>query len=75
MRLERSNHGVELRVRQQLSHEPQYSIVGIPLAIVLSKSLGSFFNPVNKKFVPRAVADEIERRSAAREVSRYLSTG
>jgi uncharacterized membrane protein YccF (DUF307 family) len=51
------------------------SIAGIPLAIVLAKSLGTFFNPVNKKCVPRAVAEEIERRSAADEVGRHLSSG
>jgi len=48
------------------------SIVGIPMAVVLAKSLGTFFNPVNKKCVPRAVADEIDRRSAAAEVGRHL---
>jgi uncharacterized membrane protein YccF (DUF307 family) len=51
------------------------SIAGIPVAIVLAKSLGTFFNPVNKKCVPRAVAEEIERRSAAGEVGRHLSSG
>ena len=50
------------------------SIAGIPMAIVLAKSLGTFFNPVNKKCVPLAVADEIERRSAAGEVGRHLSS-
>jgi uncharacterized membrane protein YccF (DUF307 family) len=48
------------------------SIAGIPMAIVLAKSLGTFFNPVNKKCVPRAVAEEIERRSSAAEVGRHL---
>jgi len=51
------------------------TIAGIPVAIVLAKSLGTFFNPVKKKCVPRAVAEEIERRSSAAEVSRHLSTG
>jgi uncharacterized membrane protein YccF (DUF307 family) len=51
------------------------SIAGIPMAVVLAKSLGTFFNPVNKKCVPRAVADEIERRAAAGEVGRHLSSG
>jgi len=48
------------------------SIAGIPLAIVLAKSLGTFFNPVNKKCVPRAVAQEIERRASAGAVERHL---
>jgi uncharacterized membrane protein YccF (DUF307 family) len=51
------------------------SIVGIPLAIVLAKSLGTFFNPVNKKCVPQSVAEEIERRGAAREIDRHLPAG
>ena len=48
------------------------SLAGIPMAIVLAKSLGTFFNPVNKKCVPQAVADEVERRSARAEVDRQL---
>jgi uncharacterized membrane protein YccF (DUF307 family) len=38
------------------------SIIGIPVALVLAKSLGTYFNPVNKKCVPQEVADEIARR-------------
>ena len=49
------------------------TIAGIPLAIVLAKSLGTFFNPVNKKCVPVAVAEEIGRRSAAADIGRHLS--
>lgn len=48
------------------------TLAGIPLAIVLAKSLGTFFNPVNKVCVPRAVADEISRRTAAGDVGRHL---
>ena len=40
------------------------SIIGIPVAIVLAKSLGTYFNPVNKISVPRAVAGEIAMRKA-----------
>ncbi len=29
-----------------------FSIIGIPVAIVLSKSLGTYFNPVNKVCIP-----------------------
>ena len=32
-----------------------FTIIGIPVAVILSKSLGTFFNPVNKKSVPRTV--------------------
>lgn len=49
------------------------TIVGIPVAIVLAKSLGTYFNPVNKKCVPEAVAREIEKREAEQEVSEYLN--
>ncbi len=40
------------------------SIIGIPLAIILAKSLSTYFNPVNKKCVPKAVADELRQRKA-----------
>ena len=50
------------------------SLAGIPLAIVLAKSLGTFFNPVNKKCVPQAVAAELERRASAGAVERHLSS-
>ena len=40
------------------------SIIGIPLAIILAKSLSTYFNPVNKKCVTKAVADELRQRKA-----------
>ncbi len=49
------------------------TIAGIPMAIVLAKSLGTFFNPVNKKCVSVAVAEEIARRSAQSDVERHLA--
>jgi uncharacterized membrane protein YccF (DUF307 family) len=48
------------------------SIVGIPAAIVLAKSLGTCFNPVNKKVVSQAVADELERRKAEAEIRKHV---
>lgn len=48
------------------------SIVGIPVALILSKSLSTFFNPVNKKSVPRAVAKELEKRKAQGQVNQYI---
>jgi uncharacterized membrane protein YccF (DUF307 family) len=48
------------------------SIIGIPVGLVLAKSLGTYFNPVNKKCVRSAVADELERRKAQAEVDKYL---
>jgi uncharacterized membrane protein YccF (DUF307 family) len=48
------------------------TIVGIPVALVVAKSLGTYINPVNKKCVPQAVADELERRAAQAAVTTHL---
>ena len=48
------------------------SLVGIPAAIVVAKSLGTYVNPVGKQCVPQAVADEIQRRDAVSQVRRHL---
>jgi uncharacterized membrane protein YccF (DUF307 family) len=40
------------------------TVIGIPVALVLAKSLGTYLNPVNKICVQRAVVDELERRKA-----------
>jgi len=40
------------------------SIIGIPLGIILAKSLSTYFNPVNKKCVPKLAADELRQRKA-----------
>lgn len=48
------------------------SIIGLPAAIVLSKSLGTWFNPVNKKCVSSAVTEEIERRKAQEQFNKYV---
>ena len=40
------------------------SIIGIPVALVVVKSLRLYLNPVGMKCVPRAVAEELERRAA-----------
>lgn len=47
------------------------TIVGIPTAIVVAKSLGTLFNPVNKICVPQAVADELERQRGREQVAKY----
>lgn len=49
------------------------SIVGIPVALVLAKSLGTYFNPVNKTCVPKAVADEVASRKAKEHVDKHLN--
>ena len=46
------------------------SIIGIPVALVLAKSLGTYFNPVKKVCVPVEYSEEI-RRNRAR--SRYAN--
>ena len=48
------------------------TIVGIPVALVVAKSLGTILNPVNKQCVPSAVAEELERRRAQTAVARHL---
>ncbi|MBN8704811.1 MAG: hypothetical protein J0L62_02985 [Bacteroidetes bacterium] len=48
------------------------TIIGIPAALVVAKSLGTYLNPVNKKCVHEAVQDELERRKAANEVAKHL---
>lgn len=40
------------------------SIVGIPVALVLAKSLGTYFNPVNKVCVSSSVANEVASQKA-----------
>ena len=49
------------------------TIVGIPVALVLAKALGTYFNPVNKICVPKAVQNELEKRKAEEQVSKYMS--
>ena len=48
------------------------SLVGIPVALVVAKSLGTYFNPVNKVCVPKAVQDELEQRKAKEQVAKHL---
>lgn len=45
-----------------------FTLIGIPTALVLAKSLGTVLNPVNKKCVSTAVVDEIERRKAQEQL-------
>lgn len=49
------------------------SIIGIPVALVLAKSLGTYFNPVNKICVPKAVADEVTSRKAKDQVDKHFA--
>jgi uncharacterized membrane protein YccF (DUF307 family) len=47
------------------------SIVGIPVALVVAKSLGTTLNPVGKQCVPWSVADELERRRGQAAFARH----
>jgi len=48
------------------------SIVGIPAALVLAKSLSTYLNPVNKKCVSVAVIQELEKRKNQKDMDKYL---
>lgn len=45
------------------------TIIGIPEGLVMMKSIGTLFNPINKVMVPAALRDEIERVKALRRYS------
>lgn len=49
------------------------TIVGIPVALVIAKSLGTCLNPVNKVCVHRAVREELDRRQAQVAVNKALA--
>lgn len=49
------------------------SVVGIPMAIILAKSLSTAFNPVGKVCVPGAVSRELERRQDEKIANKYLN--
>lgn len=49
------------------------SIIGIPSALVIAKSLGTYLNPVNKICVPSAVRDELDKRDAQKTVEKYMT--
>lgn len=50
------------------------TIIGIPVALILAKSLGTYFNPVNKICVSKAVADEVASRKAKIQVDKAFSS-
>jgi len=47
------------------------TIFGIPVAIVIAKSLRTYLSPVNKKCVSNAVKEELERRKAQVLIDTY----
>ena len=48
------------------------SIAGIPVALVLAKSLGTYLNPVGKVCVPVIVAQAVEDRKMQKEMDKYF---
>lgn len=50
------------------------TIFGIPVSLVLAKSLSTYFNPVNKTSVSKAVADEIASRKARVQVDKAFNS-
>jgi uncharacterized membrane protein YccF (DUF307 family) len=48
------------------------TIVGIPIALVIAKSLGTILNPVNKKCVHAAVVEELDRHRAQAEIAKHV---
>lgn len=47
------------------------SIIGIPCGLVIMKSIGTYFNPVNKVRVPEIIAQEIERKKNEQTLKQY----
>ncbi|WP_321400801.1 YccF domain-containing protein [Maridesulfovibrio sp.] len=48
------------------------SIVGIPVALVLAKSLRTIFNPVGMVCVPAVVANEVQRRKDEDAIDKHI---
>lgn len=48
-----------------------FTIVGIPVGLVILKSVKVYLNPVNKICVPVAVADELEKRKDKEDLKKY----
>jgi uncharacterized membrane protein YccF (DUF307 family) len=48
------------------------TLIGIPLAVIIVKSLGVYFNPVGKVCVPASVGAELRQRKSKEEVEKYL---
>lgn len=46
------------------------TIIGIPVAIVIAKSIPTYFNPVNKVCVSSIMAEETERAKAQAELAK-----
>ena len=49
------------------------SIVGIPVALVLAKSLSTYFNPIGKVCIDSELADELNKRKAKEQADKILN--
>ena len=49
------------------------SIIGIPVAVVLAKSLSTYFNPIGKVCVDAKLADELYKRKAKEKADNILN--
>lgn len=47
------------------------TLLGIPNGVAEAKGLASIFNPINKKCVPRAIGEEIDRLKKERLLNKY----
>lgn len=47
------------------------SVIGVPVGVVVLKSLRFYFNPVNQICVPRAVSEELEKREDKTVLDKY----
>ena len=50
-----------------------FTIIGIPLAIILTKSIGTYLNPVNKIYVPSIIANEVARRKGEQQIDKHFN--
>lgn len=48
------------------------TLMGIPCGLAEAKALATVFNPINKRCVPRAIAEEVERRKANNTLNKYV---
>jgi len=49
------------------------TIIGIPIAVILAKSLSTYLNPVNKICVKSSVVEELNKREAIKKVNNLIN--
>lgn len=48
------------------------TLIGIPCGLAEAKAFSTIFNPINKRCVPRVIAEEVERRKASNTLNKYM---